>query len=432
MKITRTLSKGKTLNNESEILLRFVGGRGMVIRARSGIYVDDSDWTDKTATKAAGIKSSKPTEPREVKKRRQELAEKLNKLETAILDAFNSTPIDKIDKAWLDSVVRDFHFPQVKEEEVAEAKPFFEVFDEFVAVEGKNWASDSTRKHFVTLKNHLKQFEEENDVDITFDSIDEKFIDDFVDFLENTREMRNSTIAKTYKQLKWFLRWAVNKEYTTNTKFERYKPSVCKARKSNHENKFIVFLNDEELKKVKEFDFSNNERLDRVRDIFVFCCYSGLRYSDVEHLTKNNIYDDMIHITTIKTNDAIDIDLNDTTRSILAKYKDCEFKGNKALPVISNQKMNDFLKEMAMVCEIDQPLTKIYYAGTKRMEDTRPKYKWMGTHTGRKTFIVRGLSKGIAPNVIMKWTGHSDYQAMLPYIDITKEARAAAMKLFND
>lgn len=431
MKITKTLSKNQTLNGESEILFRFVGGRGMIYRAKSGIYVNQNDWADKTATKSAEIKTSKPTESPEIKKRRQELSEKLTNLETAIEKAFITTPIENIDKTWLDKVIHDFHFPPTADDELKE-RSFFAVFDEFVDEEGKNWASQSTRKHFATLRNHLKQFETENEMSVTFNSIDEKFIDEFVGFLETSRGMRNTTIAKTYKQLKWFLRWAVNKEYNTNTKFERYKPSVCKSRKSNHENKLIVFLNDDELKAVKDFDFSNDERLDRVRDIFVFCCYSGLRYSDVEHLTRNNIYDDMLHVTTIKTNDAIDIDLNDTTRAILTKYKDCEFKGNKALPVISNQKMNSFLKEMAKAVGIDQPITKTYYAGTQRIEETRPKYEWIGTHTGRRTFIVRGLSKGIAPNVMMKWTGHSDYQAMLPYIDITKESRAAAMKLFND
>ena len=93
--------------------------------------------------------------------------------------------------------------------------------------------------------------------------------------------------------------------------------------------------------------------------------------------------------------------------------------------------MNDDLKEVGKLCRIDQPITITYYRGNERIDEVYPKYELLGPHTGRRTFICNALMMGIAPQVVMKWTGHSDYKAMKPYIDITDSAKAEAMKLFD-
>lgn len=93
--------------------------------------------------------------------------------------------------------------------------------------------------------------------------------------------------------------------------------------------------------------------------------------------------------------------------------------------------MNTYLKEVCFECGIDEVLTDTYYIGTKKVEETHEKWEMIGTHCGRRTFICNALMMGIAPNVIMKWTGHSDYKAMKPYIDIADEAKKNAMKLFD-
>ena len=94
--------------------------------------------------------------------------------------------------------------------------------------------------------------------------------------------------------------------------------------------------------------------------------------------------------------------------------------------------MNDNLKEVGKRCGIDQPVTITYYRGNERIDEIYPKYELLGTHAGRRTFICNALIMGIAPQVVMKWTGHSDYKAMKPYIAIADSAKAEAMKLFNE
>ena len=195
----------------------------------------------------------------------------------------------------------------------------------------------------------------------------------------------------------------------------------------------MIFLTPEELDKLKTCQIPQTKQyLERVRDVFLFCCFSGLRYSDVYNLKRSDIKQDHIEITTIKTADSLIIELNDHSKAILDKYKDVHFEKHKALPVISNQKMNDYLKELGELAEINDPVRETYYKGNERIDTVTPKYALLGTHAGRRTFICNALALGIPPQVVMKWTGHSDYKAMKPYIDIADETKANAMTKFNN
>ena len=238
--------------------------------------------------------------------------------------------------------------------------------------------------------------------------------------------LQNSTIIKQIKLLKWFLRWATTKGYCQTLDYINFKPKLKTSEKK------IIFLDWPELMTVYNYPFTDKQKtLERVRDVFCFCCFTSLRYSDVANLKRSDVFGSYISLTTIKTADSIKIELNKYSRAILDKYAHEQYPGNLALPVISNQKMNDYLKEVGKLCGIDQPVTITYYRGNERIDEIYPKYELLGTHAGRRTFICNALIMGIAPQVVMKWTGHSDYKAMKPYIDITDSAKAEAMKLFD-
>ena len=132
-----------------------------------------------------------------------------------------------------------------------------------------------------------------------------------------------------------------------------------------------------------------------------------------------------------KTADSLTIELNKYSKAILDKYKDIHFENYMALPVISNQKMNDYLKELGELAEINEPVRETYYKGNERIDEVTPKYALLSTHAGRRTFICNALALGIPAQVVMKWTGHSDYKAMKPYIDIADDIKANAMNKFN-
>ena len=165
--------------------------------------------------------------------------------------------------------------------------------------------------------------------------------------------------------------------------------------------------------------------------MFCFCCFTSLRYSDVANLKRTNVFQDYIQVTTIKTYETLRIELNDYSKAILDKYKNETYTDNLALPVISNQKMNDYLKELGELCCIDEPVSITYYKGGERYDETYKKYELLTTHCGRRTFISNAIMLGIAPEIVMKWTGHEDYRTMKPYIAIADKAKKDAMDLFN-
>ena len=188
----------------------------------------------------------------------------------------------------------------------------------------------------------------------------------------------------------------------------------------------------EELTRLREFEIPPaKQSLDRVRDVFLFQCFTRLRYSDVYNLRRSDIKEDHIEVTTIKTSDSLVIELNKHSKAILEKYQDVVFEYDKALPVITNQKMNEYLKELAELAGINGPIRQTYYKGNERINEVTPKYALLGTHAGRRTFICNALALGIPPQVVMKWTGHSDYKAMKPSIDIADDIKANAMSKFN-
>ena len=300
---------------------------------------------------------------------------------------------------------------------------FFQVFDDFVEDCGRqnDW-TDSTYEKFAAVKNHLTNFRE----GLTFEFFDERGLNDYISYLRDVKEMRNTTIGKQLSFLKWFLRWAFKKGVHQNNAYDSYKPKLKSTQKK------IIFLTWDELNRLREFKIPfNKQALERVRDVFLFQCFTGLRYSDVFNLRRSDIKGDHIEVTTVKTSDSLIIELNNHSKVILDKYKDVAFEDDKVLPVITNQKMNDYLKELAELAGIDEPVRQTYYRGNERIDEVTPKYALLGTHAGRRTFICNALALGIPPQVVMKWTGHSDYKAMKPYIDIADDIKANAMSKFN-
>ena len=300
---------------------------------------------------------------------------------------------------------------------------FYEAFDDFVRVCGRqnDW-THSTFEKFAAVKNHLKNFRSE----LSFDFFDEEGLTEYVQYLREVREMRNSTIGKQLSFLKWFLRWSFKQGMHSNNAYDTFKPKLKDTQKK------IIFLTWEELNRLREFKIPpTKQALERVRDVFLFQCFTGLRYSDVFNLRRSDIKGDHIEVTTVKTSDSLVIELNKHSKAILEKYQDVVFEHDKALPVITNQKMNEYLKELAELAGINEPIRQTYYKGNERIDEVTPKYALLGTHTGRRTFICNALALGIPPQVVMKWTGHSDYKAMKPYIDIADDIKANAMSKFN-
>lgn len=301
-----------------------------------------------------------------------------------------------------------------------------DVLNRFIsAVSVKNMWSDSTFEKFVTIRHHLERF----DASLCIDEITDAKLQTYVTYLLNVAQLRNTTIVKHLSFVRWFLRWAANEGLYNGKSHITFKPRL---KGTDGNAKEIIYLTRDELQRVETFVFPRHAKaLERVRDVFVFCCYSGLRYSDVAKLKRTDVKGDYINVVTQKTADGLRIELNKHTRAILAKYADVTFPRGRALPIISNQKMNEMLKVLGSVVGIDTPTRIVWFHGSERHEQVFPKYELLTTHCGRRTFVVMALLLGISSEVIMKWTGHSDIKAMRPYMAIVDELKAQSMARFD-
>lgn len=423
-KLEKRKSKGVDIVENVPIRMRVTYG-GTRVDFTTGYRVDVAKW-DESAQRVKAKTSNKQRQTA------SEINDALDELRTELQKIFKEYEVKEILPA--PEELREAFNIKIKGESIKErdikaaldavpAVSLWERFDEFVNVNGRNnnWTKSTVAKVNV-FGRHLKAFKEE----VTFEYLDERGIAEFLDYLQEKKGMRNSTLNKMYGILLWFMKWALNQGYHTNNAYDRFKPRYKKPEKP------IVFLTIEELKKVAAIEIPTEKQyLERVRDVFFFCCWTGLRHSDVYNLRKSNIKKDHIELTTIKTSDTLRIDLNKHSRAILAKYADVVFPNEKVLPVISNQKMNDYLKELGILAELTEPIIQTYYCQRERIEETRPKHELLCTHTGRRSFICNALALGIPPQVVMKWTGHSDYSAMKPYIAVADSIKSKEMSKFD-
>lgn len=161
----------------------------------------------------------------------------------------------------------------------------------------------------------------------------------------------------------------------------------------------------------------------RVKDIFLFACYTGLRYSDIANLRYANVTDGHIAVTPRKTGVCIRIPLNDCSRAILKKYMRPDCKGADTIfPCPTLQKMNSHLKTLCRLAGITSEITLLSYHGENRIQETVCKCDMMSTHAGRRTFISLAIAYGVPPQVVLKMTGKRTIKSLQVYIHIDRTA----------
>jgi len=320
--------------------------------------------------------------------------------------------------------------PEEKEAPVEiKDESIFPIFDKYIQdnVRSGHWSESALKKN-KTIRRHLYAMSPT----LTFEQLEETGMTDFIAHLssipdkENRIGLSNQTIKKDIGFIKAFIRWAQEKGYVGMNKFVLQKVRLKMARKA------VIFLTWDELMTIYNYDFGKLNYLSQVRDVFCFCCFTSLRYSDVRNLRHSNFNGTSFTFTTIKTSDTLTIELNKFSKAILKKYEHVVFPDDKVLPVISNQKMNDYLKIIGKKCKIDAPVTITIYKGMNRIDETHPKWELLSTHAARRTFVCNAIMLGIPPSIVMKWTGHSDYRAMKPYLEIVDDTAKRAMSAFDN
>jgi site-specific recombinase XerD len=265
------------------------------------------------------------------------------------------------------------------------------------ALIGKEFAA-GTHERYETVLRLLQLFlEKEYKVkDIAISDINHKFITDLEFYLKTERKNAHNTAIKYIKNFKKIVRIALANGWIDKDPFSNFKATVKDVERE--------FLTEEEIQTLVSKDLHVN-RLDQVRDIFVFNCFTGLAYADVKKLSDADIVIGIDGSKWIKTNRTktdvkSSIPLLPTALAILEKYKNNPVANNvnKLLPVLSNQKMNAYLKEIATICKIE---------------------KNFSTHLARHTFATTvTLTNGVSLETVSKMLGHKSIKTTQHYAKI--------------
>jgi site-specific recombinase XerD len=279
------------------------------------------------------------------------------------------------------------------------------------ALIGKEFAA-GTHERYETVLRLLQLFlEKEYKVkDIAISDINHKFITDLEFYLKTERNNNHNTAIKYIKNFKKIVRIALANGWIDKDPFSNFKATVKDVERE--------FLTEEEIQTLVSKDLYVN-RLDQVRDIFVFSCFTGLAYADVKKLSDADIVIGIDGSKWIKTNRTktdvkSSIPLLPTALAILDKYKNNPVanSANKLLPVLSNQKMNAYLKEIATICKIE---------------------KNFSTHLARHTFATTvTLTNGVSLETVSKMLGHKSIKTTQHYAKIVDRKVSDDMMILKE
>ena len=276
---------------------------------------------------------------------------------------------------------------------------------------GIEYAARTLERYKTSLKHTIDFLEWKYKVsDIDIKEINHAFVTDYEFYLRTVRKCANNTAVKYIKNFSKIIKLCLANDWLDKNPFANYKSKVKEVER--------VYLSEDDIQNLMIKDF-RNERLSLVRDIFLFSCFTGLAYIDVKNLTTSHINigidgDKWIFTHRQKTESASKIPILPVTQMIIDKYSNYpqSINSEKLLPILSNQKMNAYLKEIAAVCLIDKELT---------------------FHIARHTFATTvTLTNGVPIESVSKMLGHKNLRTTQHYAKVLDRKVSDDMKILRD
>ncbi|MGV1011818.1 MAG: site-specific integrase [Flavobacterium sp.] len=276
---------------------------------------------------------------------------------------------------------------------------------------GKEYAPGTLERYTTSLRHTIEFMQWKynvSDIDIT--KIDHAFITDYEFWLRSVRNCANNTAVKYIKNFNKIIKICLANHWIEKNPFANYKSKVKEVER--------VYLTEDEIQSIMEKEFKT-ERLSLVRDIFLFSCFTGLAYIDVKNLTKSHISfgidgEKWVFTHRQKTESASKIPILPVTQMIIDKYENHPQCNNedKLLPILSNQKMNAYLKELADICNIEKELT---------------------FHIARHTFATTvTLTNGVPIESVSKMLGHKNLRTTQHYAKVLDKKVSEDMRILKD
>ena len=421
--LTRTEASSKK-NKLVPLYCRFVAGRDAVLMVKTGLFIKPDFFNNKSGS----VRNI--AEFKDKKKFEQDLSD----LQSHIFKHYSEhTTVP--DKKWLIATIEKFHTPDRDSEKAVTLFSFIQDFIDKAPTRttpktGNPVCYKQIREYERTF-HYLKEFARDRGRKIDFKDITLDFYHDFVQYLQSEKTvirksgkaikepgLAKNTIGKKIQTLKIFLNAASDQGVNENRQYKSHRFTAISEETES------IYLNETELQAIYELDLSNDPSLDRVRDLFIIGCWTGLRYSDWNKVNPGNIKDGFIELKQAKTGGAVVIPLHPTIEAILKKY-------SGELPrVISNQKFNDYLKDIAERAGLNEKVHKAITKGGIKVSTAYSKHKLVTTHTGRRSFATNLYKAGLPSLTIMNITGHKTEAAFLKYIKVTPMEHAQKLKDF--
>ena len=344
----------------------------------TGISIPSTYWDNR----ACAISSSLPTEYGSHKSLQETVEGLQTKAERIIIYA-----IKKNLGCPMQFLKRNFRLPDCWELDQLEGEndslSVFHQIDRYIE-DKKPMVQSGTITVYRAMKKHLLAFQNHIGYKLTFDSFNAVLYEQLVHYLTFeipitrratiVKGLRMNTVGKTIKQLKIFIKDRIRK------KIIPYIDLTCF--KCLEEDVESVFLNWRELSKIYRLELSENPWLVKYRDIFIVGCLTGFRFSDYSALNIDHLQDGMLHVRQYKTGNPVAVPLREDTRHILIDKYDMR------LPKVSMENFNLYIKEVVKLACIDEPVKISYKKGNQLIEETRPKYAWVSSHTARRSFCT--------------------------------------------
>lgn len=298
-------------------------------------------------------------------------------------------------------------------------------------IEGlKNKTNHNTNRNFSpsTISTHRQslnvftEFAEETRTDLEFESIDLSFHSKFLNWANNQLNHKNeprfsnNTLGKHIKNLKVWINAANEMGLTkiqTHKRREFTKPKATSLKD---------VLTDQEIKAITNADLTEQKELDIIRDTFILLYYTGLRYSDILHLTNKNVSGKVIQIKTQKTSTITEIPITSPISDMLVKYE------GKFPPKRANAYFNRRIKEIAKLAKLNREYTKYETKGGIQTERKVKLHEIISAHSIRRSFVTNAYKRGIPPASIMMITGHKTEKQLFDYVNLSQEDRLEIMK----
>ncbi|WP_020597258.1 site-specific integrase [Spirosoma panaciterrae] len=347
-----------------------------------------------------------------------EFNDRLTEIEQAGMTAYNGLLAEGFKKPAVEQVrerLLSILFPKGDNK-----KPTLFEFFEIYIKEYTNLQKESSLKVKRTTLNHLQNYAKARKRKVDFDTINLDFYYDFTSYLMNDCGYFNNTVGKYIKTLKAVLNDAAEKDFHQNFAYKK------KGFKTLNDEADNIYLNESEIDQMYNVYLASQPKLDRVRDMFVIGCWVGLRYSDMAVLKAAHFIEEegsrYIKIRTQKMYNDVYIPLHPMVETILKKYKG-------QLPrVLSNQKANQYLKDIAKLAKLNSPVIINRKRGTERVSECFEKWQLVSTHAQRRSFATNLYLQGVPTITIRAITGHRTEKAFLSYIKVDSKQHAKLLK----